>query len=46
MKKEVYLTIDELRLQAEKLGFELVEKKRQVKIGDFGLKPTILIFKR
>lgn len=35
--KEVHLTVDELREQAEKLGFELVEKKREVKIGDFGL---------
>ena len=35
--KEVHLTIDEIRLQAEKLGFELVEKKRDVKSGDFGL---------
>ena len=34
--KEVHLTIDEIRLQAEKLGFELVEKKREVKMGDFG----------
>lgn len=35
--QEVHLTIDEIRLQAEKLGFELVEKKRDVKIGDFGV---------
>lgn len=37
MKKEVHLTINEIRLQAEKLGFALVEKKMEVKIGDFGL---------
>jgi len=35
--QEVHLTIDEIRLQSEKLGFELVEKKRDVKIGDFGV---------
>lgn len=34
--KEVHLTIDELRKQAESLGFELVEKKREIKKGDFG----------
>ena len=33
--QEVNLTVDEIRLQAEKLGFELVEKKREVKVGDF-----------
>lgn len=35
--QDVHLTIDEIRLQAKKLGFELVEKKREVKIGDFGV---------
>lgn len=33
----VHLTIDELKKQAEKLGFELVEKKREIKVGDFGV---------
>lgn len=35
--KEVHLTVDELREQAEKLGFELIEKKREIKVGDFGV---------
>lgn len=34
--KDVHLTIDELKNQAEKLGFDLVEKKREIKVGDFG----------
>ena len=33
--KDVMLSVDELKRQAEKLGFELIEKKREVKIGDF-----------
>lgn len=33
--KGVILSVDELKRQAEKLGFELTEKKREVKIGDF-----------
>ena len=34
--KEVVLSIDELQKQAENLGFELVKKERQIKVGDFG----------
>lgn len=34
--KEVVLSIDELQKQAESLGFELVKKERQIKVGDFG----------
>ena len=34
---EVNLSVEELRLQAERLGFELTEKKREVKVGDFGV---------
>lgn len=34
--KEVVLSIDELQKQAESLGFELVKKGRQIKVGDFG----------
>ena len=34
--EEVVLPIEELRQQAESLGFELVEKKREIKVGDFG----------
>lgn len=33
----VNLGVEELRLQAEKLGFELTEKKREIKVGDFGV---------
>lgn len=35
--KKVHITFDELKQQAEKLGFELVKKKREFKGGDFGL---------
>lgn len=35
--KDVRVTIDELKEQAEKLGLELVEKKREIKVGDFGV---------
>lgn len=35
--KDVHLTIDELKEQAERLGLELVEKKREIKVGDFGV---------
>lgn len=35
--KDIHLTIDELKQQAENLGFELVEKKRVPKDGDFGV---------
>lgn len=34
--KEVVLSIDELKAQAEILGFDLVKKERQIKVGDFG----------
>ena len=33
-KQEIKL--DELKLIAESYGFELVEKKREIKVGDFG----------
>jgi hypothetical protein len=35
--KDVHLTIDELKAQAEMLGFELVKKERKPKVGDFGV---------
>jgi hypothetical protein len=34
--KEVGMSLDALKLIAESWGFELVEKKREIKIGDFG----------
>lgn len=36
-REEVYLVIDQLKKQAEALGYELVEKKRVPKVGDFGV---------
>ena len=35
--KDVILSLDELKQQAEKLGFELVEKPYEPKVGDFGV---------
>lgn len=35
-KKEIKMELDALKLIAESYGFELVEKKREIKIGDFG----------
>jgi hypothetical protein len=35
--KDVILSLDELKQQAEKLGFDLVEKPYEPKIGDFGI---------
>jgi hypothetical protein len=35
--KDVHLTIDELKAQAEMLGFELVKKERKPKVGEFGV---------
>ena len=35
--KEVHITVDELKAQAESLGFELVKKERKPKVGDFGV---------
>ena len=35
--KDVILSIDELKQQAEKLGFDLVEKPYEPKVGDFGV---------
>jgi hypothetical protein len=34
--KEVGMSLDALKLIAESYGFELVEKKREIKVGDFG----------
>jgi hypothetical protein len=34
--KEIALPIEELKKQAELLGFDLVKKERQIKVGDFG----------
>jgi len=34
--KDVILSLDELKQQAEKLGFDLVEKPYHPKVGDFG----------
>jgi hypothetical protein len=35
--KDVILSLDELKQQAEKLGFDLVEKPYEPKVGDFGV---------
>jgi len=35
-KEEVKMELDALKLIAESYGFELVEKKREIKVGDFG----------
>lgn len=35
--KEIILPLDELKSQANALGYELVEKKREIKVGDFGV---------
>jgi hypothetical protein len=35
-KQEVKMELDALKLIAESYGFELVEKKREIKVGDFG----------
>jgi hypothetical protein len=34
--KDVILSLDELKQQAEKLGYKLVEKPYEPKVGDFG----------
>jgi len=34
--KEVGMSLDALKLIAENWGFELIEKKREIKVGDFG----------
>jgi hypothetical protein len=34
--KEVGMSLDALKLIAESYGFELVEKEREIKVGDFG----------
>jgi hypothetical protein len=35
-KQEIKMELDALKLIAESYGFELVEKKREIKVGDFG----------
>jgi len=35
-KQEVKMELDALKLIAESYGFELVEKPREIKVGDFG----------
>lgn len=35
-KEEIKMELDYLKLIAESYGFELVEKKREIKVGDFG----------
>jgi hypothetical protein len=35
-KEEVKMPLDALKLIAESWGFELVEKEREIKVGDFG----------
>jgi hypothetical protein len=35
--KDVILSLDELKQQAEKLGYDLVEKPYEPKVGDFGV---------
>jgi hypothetical protein len=34
--KDVILSLDELKAQAEKLGYDLVEKPYEPKVGEFG----------
>jgi hypothetical protein len=36
MKKEIKMELDDLKLIAESYGFYLVEKPREIKVGDFG----------
>ena len=36
-KKEIKMELDALKLIAESYGFELVEKAREIKVGDFGV---------
>jgi hypothetical protein len=36
-KKEIKMELDALKLIAESYGFELVEKAREIKVGDFGI---------
>jgi len=35
-KQEIKMELDALKLIAESYGFELVEKEREIKVGDFG----------
>jgi hypothetical protein len=35
-KQEIKMKLDALKLIAESWGFELVEKEREIKVGDFG----------
>jgi hypothetical protein len=35
-KQEIKMELDALKLIAESYGFELVDKKREIKVGDFG----------
>jgi hypothetical protein len=35
-KNEIKMPLDALKLIAESYGFELVDKKREIKVGDFG----------
>jgi len=35
--KDVILSLDELKAQADKLGYQLVEKPYEPKVGDFGV---------
>lgn len=35
-KQEIKMELDALKLIAESYGFELAEKKREIKVGDFG----------
>ena len=35
-KEEIKMPLDALKLIAESWGFELVEKEREIKVGDFG----------
>jgi hypothetical protein len=35
--KDVILSLDELKAQADKLGYQLVEKSYEAKVGDFGV---------
>jgi hypothetical protein len=36
MEKEIKMELDALKLIAESYGFELIEKPREIKVGDFG----------
>ena len=44
-KQEIKMELDALKLIAESWGFELVEKKREIKVGNFKVPPVNKSFK-